>query len=75
VAADVEAALPELPEDFEKQDVLRALGYTPPKATLFRALEQLVRDGRTVTSRFSNGHTPTRYRKVPPPLEAEGDLG
>jgi hypothetical protein len=75
VAADVEAILPELPEEFEKQDVLRALGYEPPRATLYRVLEQLVLDGRTVTSHFSTGHTPTRYRKLPPPLDAEGDLG
>jgi hypothetical protein len=75
VAADVEAVLPELPEEFERQDVLRALGYEPPRATLYRVLEQLVLDRRTVTSHFSNGHTPTRYRKLPPPLEEEVDLG
>jgi len=52
VAADVEAVLPELPEEFEKQDVVRALGYEPPRATLYRVLEQLVLDFSGGTCRY-----------------------
>ena len=73
MAADLEAAFPDLPEEFEMGDVIRALGYEPPRATLYRVLEQLVLDRRAVTARFSTGHSPTRYRKLPPPLEAEAE--
>lgn len=41
VSDDLEAVLPQLPQIFKRQDILRALGYEPPRTTLFRALNRL----------------------------------
>jgi len=72
---DLAEIFPQLPEVFDKWDAVRALGYEPPRATLYRMLSQLVREGRIAMARHSDGHSPTRYRKLPPPLEAGADLG
>lgn len=42
---DLLAALPRLPEVFDKRDVVRELGYKPPYTTLLRALEFLKESG------------------------------
>lgn len=57
------AALPGLPEVFDKNDVIRALGWTPDRAALFRALENLVHQRRIAVERFGAGRVMTVYRK------------
>jgi hypothetical protein len=72
--ADVEAVLPGLPEEFDKGDVVRALGYEPPRSTLYRVFSELLMEKRIAVVRSSNGRLQTRYRKVAPPLAAEKNL-
>ncbi len=63
---DVEAALEALGEEFEKKDLCRALGYTPNRTSLHRALWNLQGEGRIEPLRFGSGGRATRYRKVSP---------
>lgn len=65
VLEEVEEALARLPEVFAKPDLVRALGYAPPRATLHRAVQQLLSDRKIVIESFSMGRQPTVYRKVP----------
>lgn len=71
IAEDVEDILPELPEEFDKNDVVRLLGYEAPRATLHRVFSQLMIDGYIAMAHHSDGHTPTRYRKLLLPLEED----
>jgi hypothetical protein len=71
VIDDIEDIFPELPEEFDKKDVIRLLGYDVPRATLHRVFSQLTIDGLIAMAHHSDGHTPTRYRKLPPPLEED----
>lgn len=57
------AALPGLPEVFDKNDVIRALGWAPDRAALFRALDHLVHQQRIAVERFGAGRVMTLYRK------------
>jgi hypothetical protein len=63
--SDLRDALPRLPEVFEKRDVLELLGYIPPRATLYRALETLREEEKIAITRYSDGGERTRYRKLP----------
>ncbi len=59
---DLEEALPRLPEVFDKRDIARVLGYTPPYTTLARALEALEASGEIVdTQEFGYRRS---YRKA-----------
>lgn len=63
LAQALEDALPGLPEVFDKNDVIRALGWTPDRAALFRALDDLVHQRRIAVERFGAGRVTTVYRK------------
>ena len=67
VREEIEAAFAELPEEFDRRDVIRVLGYEPPRATLFRVLEQLVDDQWITVASYSAGRSTTRYAKRPEP--------
>ena len=69
VREEIEAAFAELPEEFDRRDVIRVLGYEPPRATLFRVLEQLVMDQWISVASYSTGRSSTRYAKLPEPAE------
>jgi hypothetical protein len=58
------AALPALPKEFDKSDISRVLGYTPSRATLYRALAKLEKDGKIATVQESLGRRKTRYRAI-----------
>jgi hypothetical protein len=75
VLEDVLACFAGLPEIFDQRDVVRALGYTVSRATLFRVFGELLREERIVMEEPGSGPNPTRYRKLPAPLDADGDLG
>lgn len=60
----VEEVLPHLPEVFDKNDVIRLLGWSPPRATLFRALDALVSKGRLAIENFSMGRVSNVYRQT-----------
>ena len=61
----VEEALAQLPEEFDKNDLVRALGYEPSRATLFRAFDTLRADGILQLVRQGSGRQPSRFRKLP----------
>lgn len=67
VLGDVEAVLPDLPELFEKRDLVQALGYEPSRSTLFRALDTLREQGKIEIALYSDGGTRTQYQKLPEP--------
>lgn len=54
---DLCEALPQLPEVFDKRDIVRVLGYTPPYTTLVRALDDLKGSGEIADGEGS------RYRR------------
>jgi hypothetical protein len=65
VLEEVTAALPELPEVFDRKDVCRVLGFAPSRATLHRAFGELLLGKSISVEVYSDGHAPTRYRKAP----------
>ena len=64
VSDDLAKVLPQLPQTFQRQDILRALGYEPPRTTLHRALNWLREEGVITTETHSPGGTKVRYRKL-----------
>jgi hypothetical protein len=64
VVNDLEAALPDLPEVFDRRDIIRALGYAPARTTLLRALGMLAKEGAIDVEDPSAGGITTRYRKL-----------
>jgi hypothetical protein len=65
VILGIEEALDQVPEEFDKHDLMRALGYEPSRATLFRALETLRQEGIIALIEQGTGRTPSRFRKLP----------
>ncbi|HEX7186040.1 MAG TPA: hypothetical protein VF756_29715 [Thermoanaerobaculia bacterium] len=59
----LEEVFPRLPEVFDKNDAVRLLGWSPPRASLFRALQTLVFQGRLTVERGSNGRVSNVYRQ------------
>lgn len=57
-------ALPRLPEEFDKFDLLPALGFEPRRSTFYAALNQLVREGAIEQVREAGGKRAAVYRKV-----------
>ena len=72
VREEIEAAFESLPEEFDRQDVIRVLGYEPPRATLFRVLNQLVSESWLSIASYSMGRSSTRYAKLPAPQASQG---
>jgi hypothetical protein len=56
--------LPSLPEDFDRTDVLQALGFEPRRSTFYQALNQLRVEGLIDVTRDSGGKRPAQYQKV-----------
>ncbi len=56
--------LPTFPEDFDKRDLVRALGYEPRRTTLHGTLELLARDGLIEVVEYGTGKRPSRYRNL-----------
>ena len=63
----VEGALGRLEEVFDRNDLIRALGFEPNRATLHRVLEQLKTEGVLAIETFGSGKQPTLYRKLTSP--------
>jgi hypothetical protein len=66
----LEEILPLLPEVFDKNDVIRLLGWNPPRATLFRALQNLMFAKRLTLKSYGGGRTSNVYRKNVPDAKA-----
>jgi len=63
VLAAVEEALERIPDEFDKNDLHRALGFAPSRPTLFRALDTLRQEGIIAVAEPGSGRTPSRFRK------------
>lgn len=61
---DVERALASLPEVFDRNDVLQALGYDPGRGSLYRTLRELIQEGAIAVELPGRGRIPARYRKT-----------
>lgn len=61
---DIHAALPRLPEVFDRRAVIQALGYEPDRSSLFRALKELSHEGVLVQVSIGEGRVPTTYRRA-----------
>jgi len=61
---DVLKALDQVPPKFNKNDVCRAMGQTPQRASLHRVLQELIFDGTLQVEYSGIGRRPTVYRKV-----------
>lgn len=60
---EVLEALPRLPEDFTKNDVIRCLGHSPDRASLFRVLQTLRDEGSIELQSEGSGKRPAVYHK------------
>lgn len=56
--------LPGLPAVFDRNDVIRALGYTPSRTTLGRAISRLLVEEKIRIAQYSEGGKRTKYKKV-----------
>jgi hypothetical protein len=61
---EVEAALRNVPEEFDRNDVCQALGYEPERAALYRVLQRFRTEGRLSVRHNGNGRAPTIYCKT-----------
>jgi hypothetical protein len=64
VVDDLWNILPQLPEVFERPDVIKALGYEPTRSSLTRALMKLRDEGHIAIEDHSEGGFLTSYRRV-----------
>jgi hypothetical protein len=60
---EVLRTLPRLPEDFTKHDVIRCLGDSPDRASLFRVLQTLREEGSIELKSEGSGKIPAVYHK------------
>jgi hypothetical protein len=54
---EIRAALDRLPEEFDKNNLLRVLGFSPHRSSLFRTLQQLEWEGRIAHLAVSDEHS------------------
>jgi len=64
VERDLRAALPRLSGHFTRGDVIAALGYEPERGTLYRILQELVREGSIRVGAVGSGRKATVYRRA-----------
>jgi len=66
----VEGVLDTLEEVFDRNDLIRALGYEPNRATLHRILTELTDAGFIAIEEHGGGKSPNRYRRLAPVSQA-----
>ena len=59
-------ALHKVPEEFDRNDVVRALGYEPHRGSLLRTIEELREEGWLRIEGHGRGNLPNRYRQLFP---------
>lgn len=57
-------ALPRVPEVFDIRHLREALGYSPHRGSLHRALQELVDEGILTLEALGSGKTPMSYRQT-----------
>ncbi|HEX3552423.1 MAG TPA: hypothetical protein VIA62_04250 [Thermoanaerobaculia bacterium] len=68
---EVLAALDQVPQRFDKNDLCRAIGHTPQRASLHRVLQELIFNGTLEVADYGLGRRPTVYGKLLTPPGAE----
>lgn len=68
---EVLEALDQLPQEFDKNDVCRAIGQVPHRASLHRVLQELTFNGALKVVNSSIGRRSTVYRKLLKPPGTE----
>ncbi len=68
---DVDAALDQLPEVFDRNDLVKALGYEPDRSALHRVMSGLRRQEVLILKRPSVGKFPAQWEKNIEAEEAE----
>ena len=61
---DLRTALPQMPEAFDRNDMIRAVGYEPERSSLHRAVASLIKEGAVVLDSTGAGNIPAKYRKT-----------
>ena len=61
---EVLEALDQVPQEFDKNDVCRAIGQVPHRASLYRVLQELIFNGTLEVVQFSMGRRPAIYRRL-----------
>lgn len=69
---DIAESWYKLPDVFVFSDVYQAIGYTPDRGSLHRALHQLKDEGNLVLATRGTGTQPAYYRKL---VGAKGEAG
>src|SRR5215208_6067659 len=67
----VDEALLRVADEFDHNDLYRAMGFKPKRSTLYRILQELERTGTIEIFKLGAARTPTRYRKVARAVPAE----
>jgi hypothetical protein len=62
--ADIDAALDQVPEVFDRNDLIKALGYEPDRSALHRVMRGLLRSGAIVLKSRNAGKIPAKYELV-----------
>jgi hypothetical protein len=65
LTAEIRGLLPLLPEVFSKEDLLPLFTEPPERASLFRALQELIWDGSLRQEQRGRGRNATTYRQTP----------
>lgn len=65
LTAEIRGLLPRLPQVFSKEDLLPLFAEPPQRASLFRALQELIWDGSLRQEQRGHGRIPTTYRQRP----------
>jgi hypothetical protein len=68
---EIVEALDQVPQEFDKNDVCRAIGHVPHRASLHRVFQELTFNGTLDVVNFSLGRRPTIYRKLLTPPGTE----
>lgn len=61
---DLRTALAQMPQVFDRHNLIRALGYEPERSSLHRAMARLLQEGDVALDSYGAGSTPARYRKT-----------
>jgi hypothetical protein len=63
---EVAAALAQVPDVFDRNDLCRALGYPPDRGSLYRALMELVSEGVIAIEKRGEGKRKSLYKRLGP---------
>ena len=62
--AAIEAALEKVPQEFDRSDLIAAMGVEPDRSSLYRIVEEMRQDGVLALIAGGKGQYASRYRKL-----------